>query len=996
LCGKTPKRTRQGDFMSFVTKFQAESMSPVLFTMNKDLLKLIPKIASHPFYSDDANWFRVSFVFKHTQSRKRFVPSFLNFSATKRLKVRNGMNGGDEYTLKKIIISKSDRSHFVILESEIPDVANFNFALLGEGVQPDITSPIMTSITGPAAGEYSAGDALNFYLNFDEPVFVTGQPRLYLDIDFVYKEAGYISGSGSSSLLFRYIVGSSDNDSEGIQIDSFNLNGGTIKDASDNNASINVGSQSLNLITIQNDLTAPVISNITSSSPALLVTGDILNVSVNFSEAVIVSGAPTLMLDLGGVSRIADYSNTDGSSVIFNYTVGPADTAQYSVMVNEISLNGGTIQDASGNNAGIIFSPVTINSQVNPDVVAPALEDIIILNNSESPFFTNDVIQFVAEFSESVNYTGSPRLVLSINSQTKYANIVSSSGSNLLFEYTVTSQDIGDVTINSLDLNSGTIKDDVENNATLLFDAITGSISINPDIVSPTVLSVTGVEGDYFTGDSINFTVQFSENIQITNSGSVKLSLSLDSGTVLASLSSVSGSTATFSYTVTSADQEATSLTIPSISLGVNGSIADLAGNAANLSFSPVSKAIVINAVEIFAFGSGPVGFEGFNDTTNVIAKDSNGKYIVAGGHFTKYRNNLEKAVRIARLNTDASLDTTFNSAFNWSSASGFDGQINGIVVQSDGKIVVVGDFERYNATYVRNIVRLNADGSLDTDFKNAMGTDPFPGGSSLKTIIIDHQGKLVIGGSFYSYNGSVGRKNFIRLNSDGSLDVTFNSSYISSNPAAASFNGPVFAIIQDPDDLSYIVAGQFQRYNQTNSTLPSFVKINYNGSRHDLNNVSASHWPNAPITSIQRIAPGRYVFGGGFTTYAFQTVGGIMCFDYNIFTKVFVRNTTLFGTGFNGFTTDIKQQTDGKLVIIGSFNAYKGVSVGSNIIRLNSNGSVDSTFATGQGLSGEGIGTKILLDNNKIVVVGQFTSYKNVVSKRIVRIQSNGNLDGI
>lgn len=130
-----------------ITKSQLEAGGPLSFTMDKELLKLVPKVANDPFYSIEANWYRVSFVFKHDESKKRFVPSFKNFSSTKKLRIRNGMNGGDGYSLKKIIISKSDRSHLVIKTDEIPNVLNFAFSLMGSGVASQLTAVHWTSIT---------------------------------------------------------------------------------------------------------------------------------------------------------------------------------------------------------------------------------------------------------------------------------------------------------------------------------------------------------------------------------------------------------------------------------------------------------------------------------------------------------------------------------------------------------------------------------------------------------------------------------------------------------------------------------------------------------------------------------------------------------------------------------------------------------------------------------------------------------------------------------
>src|SRR5437016_3674738 len=99
----------------------------------------------------------------------------------------------------------------------------------------DTIAPSISSVTGPANGSYRAGQNLDFTANFSESVTVDttgGTPTIGLTIGATARNAAYVSGSGSSSLLFRYTVQAGDNDSDGIASASpIVLNGGTIKDA---------------------------------------------------------------------------------------------------------------------------------------------------------------------------------------------------------------------------------------------------------------------------------------------------------------------------------------------------------------------------------------------------------------------------------------------------------------------------------------------------------------------------------------------------------------------------------------------------------------------------------------------------------------------------------------------------------------------------------------------------------------------------------------------
>ncbi|MEW7849964.1 DUF4347 domain-containing protein [Massilia aurea] len=103
------------------------------------------------------------------------------------------------------------------------------------------------------------------------------------------------------------------------------------------------------------DIVAPVVSSITSSAPdGLRKLGDTVQIAVKFSEAVIVTGAPTLLLETGATDRAATYLNGSGSdTLVFSYTVQAGDlSADLDVVSSSaLQLNGGTLRDAGGNNA---------------------------------------------------------------------------------------------------------------------------------------------------------------------------------------------------------------------------------------------------------------------------------------------------------------------------------------------------------------------------------------------------------------------------------------------------------------------------------------------------------------------------------------------------------------------------------------------------------------------------------------------------------------------
>jgi len=146
----------------------------------------------------------------------------------------------------------------------------------------------------------------------------------------------------------------------------------------------------------------------------------------------------------------------------------------------------------------------------------------------------------------------------------------------------------------------------------------------------------------------------------------------------------------------------------------------------------------------------------GFGSQVESLKLQADGKVIAAGG-FTTYNSTARN--RIARLNADGSLDTTFNIG------TGANLTINTIAIQPDGKVLIGGFFTTYNSTARNRIARLNADGSLDTTFNIGTGAN-----GSVFDVSIQTDGKVLIAGSFTTYNG-VSANRIARLNANGSLD---------------------------------------------------------------------------------------------------------------------------------------------------------------------------------------------------------------------------------
>ena len=163
----------------------------------------------------------------------------------------------------------------------------------------------------------------------------------------------------------------------------------------------------------------------------------------------------------------------------------------------------------------------------------------------------------------------------------------------------------------------------------------------------------------------------------------------------------------------------------------------------------------------------------GVDPSVQAIAVQPDGRILIAGS-FTHYNGSFVK--QLARLLPDGSRDPTFHPSGDGPSRS-----VSDIALQPNGKIFICGSFTTYDGVYRGNVARLHPDGSIDRTFlPTGQGADrpgpntPHPEfASSVQTIAVQPDGRVLIGGYFGRYNG-ISRGNIARLNSDGSLDDSF------------------------------------------------------------------------------------------------------------------------------------------------------------------------------------------------------------------------------
>ena len=343
---------------------------------------------------------------------------------------------------------------------------------------------------------------------------------------------------------------------------------------------------------------------------------------------------------------------------------------------------------------------------------------------------------------------------------------------------------------------------------------------------------------------------------------------------------------------------------------------------------------------------------EDFNFPVYEIKVLSDNKILV-GGFFTTLGTTT--VGKISKLNADGSRDTSFN-------AGGFGftgGDVYVIEVQSDGKILVGGSFTTYNgATCNKNIVRLNADGSLDTSFvPSGIG---FADGS-VRAIAIQSDGKILVGGSLTNYGdttyGTIRINGITRLTANGAFDITDggygtsnNTNSASCNATTASGNGTVNVIKILPGD-KVMLGGNFTKFN--NIATNGIVVLGSNGRNNAIytTQTNLTSVNDILVTGTSFIACGRSNF------YAATNDRGITKFDLNITNGTIIyipAFTTQTQTAFNTFNlngssaiSSMALQSDGKIVTGGRYfsSTHTYINTIYNINRINN----DYVLATNQ-----------------------------------------------
>lgn len=408
----------------------------------------------------------------------------------------------------------------------------------------------------------------------------------------------------------------------------------------------------------------------------------------------------------------------------------------------------------------------------------------------------------------------------------------------------------------------------------------------------------------------------------------------------------------------------------------------------------------------------------GFNSTVNDIAVDSSGK-IYCVGQFTTYKGVVVN--RIVRLNTDGSLDTSFSVGV------GFDNTLRYIVLDSSEKIIVLGQFTTYSGVSANVIVKLNTDGSIDNSFNYGTGFSPVPG--TYRSLQIDELNNIYtsFGQTNITYNGTLESNALWKIGSDGTfidnldypsgvsgdfLKVIDSDNIILSKDLTVSLYDSNYNIkkmllirptntflsnsFQDLSGNTYLYS--FRDNGVFNKSYGHGTPLGENGllKKEKFNQNYGIHNGNADDLLLTK--NNNLLFYGGVSSYNNNERNNIIKLTLN----GSLDNELDTGVGFNLYSLNdvmVDDYLDNIYCLI-SASEYKGEILGSGvkIIKLKKNGDIDESFNKIVFDSNPQTCKLIIQKNNKLLFTSNSTSGFIISGQTynggIIRFNTDGSID--
>ena len=407
---------------------------------------------------------------------------------------------------------------------------------------------------------------------------------------------------------------------------------------------------------------------------------------------------------------------------------------------------------------------------------------------------------------------------------------------------------------------------------------------------------------------------------------------------------------------------------------GVNGSVfaAALASDGKLLiagQFTTCSGAPRQFVARLNADGSLDTSFDtasGANGVVHSLALQPDGRVLI-GGNFTFFDSTPR--ARIARLNLDGSLDTSFDPG---AGASDF---VAALALQPDGRVLLGGLFTSFDGVARIRTTRLHPDGSLDASYSPGVGAN-----STVFALALQPDGKLIVGGDF-TQCGGVARKGIARLHSDGALDSSFDPGAGVAGGFVAATSAHALVLRADGD---VVIGGDFEFYD--GAPRRGLARIDALGALDSEFNPGAGASDGVHAVAVQ--PDGRILIGGGFLAYN----GAVRNRIARLNADGSLDASFDPGAGADGSVRTLAVASDGRVLIGGSFSFYDGVQR-KRVARLNADGSLDASFDPGSGANGS-VWSIAARPDGKLLVGGDFGQFDQVLRANIALLNADGGVE--
>lgn len=500
----------------------------------------------------------------------------------------------------------------------------------------DQTLPIVTSITSsPSTGNKKVGDVIQILVNFSESVTVTNAPKITLETGTTDANVSYTSGSGTNQLRFDYTVqaGQNSTDLDYASTTALALNGGTVRDAAGNDATLTLASPgAANSLgansSIMVDTQVPTGYSFTIQNGSVTAANQ-TGISIAMSGAEV--GTTYSINGIVGAARLDGV--VVGTTTGVSELVTPIDFSSFPDGNLDIEL---VLTDAAGNSGAVVMQSTT------KDGLVPTVSSVTTSATNGS-FKAGQSIPVIIHFSEVVTVSGgTPTITLETGTTDAVVYYSSGSGTaDLTFNYTIgagnTSSDLNYVATNALSLNGASILDTGNNPATLTLPALNstsslaGSSSIVLDTQLPTLTAVTIQSNN--------------SNSSKAKSGDVITLNFTSSETIATPVVQIAGQSAivTGSGTSWAATKTVVSNTMNGAA-SIQVSIEDLAGNAgSNVTTTTNASAVTVDT-------QGPTGYGFTIQNGPVTAANQTGISIALSGAEVGTTYSVNGIVGAARL----------------------------------------------------------------------------------------------------------------------------------------------------------------------------------------------------------------------------------------------------------------------------------------------------------------------------------------------------------